>query len=120
MFTIKKQFSFAASHQLCGLPPEHVCSRLHGHNYSVELSLRAAAVDEIGFVKDYRELEFVKKWIDENLDHRHLNDVLPFNPTAELIAQFLFINFMDELPQLTAVTVKETDKTSATYEPERN
>lgn len=76
-------------------------------------------LDDTGFLKDYRELEFVKTWIDDNLDHRHLNDVLQFNPTAELIAQYLFIEFSEKLPQIVAVTVKETSKTSATYEPRR-
>ena len=120
MYTIKKRFSFSSSHQFRGLPETHPCSRNHGHNYEVEFTLQADTVNEIGFVKDYRELEFVKKYIDETLDHRNLNDILPFNPTAELIAHFLFVNFIDQLPQLIAVTVKETDKTSATYEFKRN
>jgi 6-pyruvoyltetrahydropterin/6-carboxytetrahydropterin synthase len=49
-------------------------------------------------VKDYRELEFVIKYIDETLDHRNLNDILPVNSTTELIAQFLFVNFIESLP----------------------
>ncbi|HUM68046.1 MAG TPA: 6-carboxytetrahydropterin synthase, partial [Chloroflexota bacterium] len=39
MYTISKQFHFSASHQLNGLPLEHQCARLHGHNYEVELIL---------------------------------------------------------------------------------
>jgi 6-pyruvoyltetrahydropterin/6-carboxytetrahydropterin synthase len=56
MYTIAKTFYFSASHVIGGLPPEHPCSRLHGHNYEVEVILQAAALDNVGFVRDYREL----------------------------------------------------------------
>lgn len=116
-FTISKRFEFCSSHQLTGLPQDHPCSRLHGHNYSVTLTLRSHELNEVGFVKDYRELENIKQWIDKTLDHRHLNDVISFNPTAELIAKWMYEELKEKEPNLISVTVKETDKTSATYEP---
>lgn len=117
MFTISKRFDFSASHQLTGLPEDHPCSRLHGHNYQVVMTLADDNLNPVGFVKDYRELSEVKKWIDETLEHRHLNDIFPFNPSAENLAKRLYDIFYLELNQLKSVTVKETDKTSATYEP---
>lgn len=39
MFRITKEFHFSASHQLTGLPEDHQCARLHGHNYIVEVEL---------------------------------------------------------------------------------
>ena len=39
MYTIAKRFAFSASHTIGGLPPEHPCARLHGHNYEVEVIL---------------------------------------------------------------------------------
>lgn len=117
MFTIKKEFSFSASHQLDGLPKDHPCSRLHGHNYKIIVELKSEKLDEIGFVKDYRELDLFKEFLDKNFDHRHLNDILPYNPTAENIAQILYIFFKLKFSQISAVTVKETDKTEARYEP---
>lgn len=119
MFKITKQFDFCASHQLDGLPATHPCSRLHGHNYEVVVELQDAELNETGFVKDYRELDVIKLYIDKELDHRHLNDILPFNPTAENIAKHLFALFQNLLPQVTSVTVKETPKTAAKYEPIR-
>lgn len=117
MFTIRKQFGFSASHRLNGLPKNHPCSRLHGHNYTVEFTLKSETLNEVGFVVDYRELDSIKKWIDEQIDHRDINTVFPkMNPTAENIAKMLFEVFRLEFPQLVSVTVKETDKTSATYE----
>jgi 6-pyruvoyltetrahydropterin/6-carboxytetrahydropterin synthase len=116
MYRISKRFSFSASHILEGLAQEHPCSRLHGHNYAITLHLKAKALDHVGFVKDYRGLDNVKKYIDENLDHRHLNDILPFNPTAENIAKYLYNIFVQDIPELYAVEVSETPKTTALYE----
>ncbi|MDH6307200.1 6-pyruvoyltetrahydropterin/6-carboxytetrahydropterin synthase [Dysgonomonas sp. PFB1-18] len=116
MYKISKQFSFSASHILEGLPQEHPCSRLHGHNYVVTVHLRSEHLNEVGFIKDYRELDNVKRYIDEKLDHRHLNDVLPLNPTAENMAKYLYDVFKKDIPELYAVEVSETPKTSAIYE----
>ena len=41
MYTIAKQFSFSASHVIDGVPEDHPCGRLHGHNYTVEVQLAA-------------------------------------------------------------------------------
>lgn len=116
MYKISKQFAFSASHILEGLPQEHPCSRLHGHNYMITVHLRADSLNDVGFVKDYRDLDNVKKYIDNTLDHRHLNDIIPFNPTAENIAKHLYDIFKTEIPELYAVEVSETPKTTAIYE----
>jgi len=118
MYKISKQFAFSASHILDGLPSEHPCARLHGHNYVVTVYLKSETLNEVGFVKDYRELSLVKDYIDANLDHRHLNDVFNFNPTAERIAKHFFDLFKDELPGLYAIEVSESSKTTAVYEAE--
>jgi 6-pyruvoyltetrahydropterin/6-carboxytetrahydropterin synthase len=124
MYTISKEFKFAASHSLENLPENHPCSRVHGHNYTVMVELRSNALNEAGFVLDYRALEPIKKWIDEVLDHRHLNDIVEFNPSAENLANYLHHNCQKLLPDLykkgiwiSAITVSETDKTWARYEP---
>ena len=54
-YRIAKRFRFEAAHQLGGLPPNHPCSRLHGHSYAVELVL-AGGLDARGFVVDYGDL----------------------------------------------------------------
>lgn len=117
---ISKDFAFSASHQLAGLPDSHQCSRLHGHNYVFRIEIEGHVVDP-GFVVDYAELGPIKSWIDDTLDHRHLNDVLDFNPTAENMAAAT----LDKVKQLLAdaghgnvsrlaVAVSETPKTWAT------
>ena len=116
MYKISKQFAFSASHQLNCLEESHPCARLHGHNYVVTVHLKAEKLNNIGFVKDYRALSIVKDYIDNQLDHRHLNDIIPGNPTAENIAFFLYSIFKKDIPELFAVEVSETPKTSAIYE----
>ncbi|GAA2321380.1 6-carboxytetrahydropterin synthase [Streptomyces caniferus] len=117
---ITKQFAFSASHQLDGLPEGHQCGRLHGHNYMVEVELSAQR-DQLtapGFVRDYGDLARLKGWIDEQLDHRHLNDVVKEgNPSAENLAIFIYEQWYTDYPELTAVRVSETPKTWAEYRP---
>jgi 6-pyruvoyltetrahydropterin/6-carboxytetrahydropterin synthase len=117
MYKISKQFAFSASHILNGLREGHPCGRMHGHNYVVTLHLRATTLDSHGFVRDYRDLDVVKNYINDNLDHRHLNDIIPYTPTAENIARFLYEEFSDKLPELYAVEISETPQTSCVYEP---
>lgn len=78
MLRITKEFHFSASHVLDRLPSWHPCARMHGHNYVVvlELSARREELTEAGFVRDYRELDAFKKWMDGTLDHRHLNEAM--------------------------------------------
>jgi 6-pyruvoyl-tetrahydropterin synthase len=118
MFRISKQFSFSASHILSLLGEGHPCARMHGHNYLITVHLKSQTLDEFGFVKDYKDLRIIKDFIDQKLDHRHLNDVIPGHPTSENIARFLYEHFKPEIPELYAVEVSETPQTSCIYEPE--
>lgn len=126
MFEISKEFAFSASHQLTHLNPDHPCARLHGHNYVVRVTLKGEMLDERGFVYDYRELDFFKQFIEDEIDHRHLNDVMAKivgqenasrYTTAEHLAQFFFgwIFETGDVPELYSVSVSETPKTWATY-----
>ncbi|KJR98534.1 MAG: 6-pyruvoyl tetrahydrobiopterin synthase [Desulfobulbaceae bacterium BRH_c16a] len=118
MFKITKEFSFSASHQLLGLPPDHPCARLHGHNYLVELELSGTTLNPHGFVRDYRELDIFKKYIDDEVDHRHLNEVFGTDfVTAEFLAQTFYAWCKKNWPEITAVRVSETPRTWAEYRP---
>ena len=115
MYIIRKEFHFSAAHRLTGLPENHPCSSVHGHNYIVTVELASAKLDAVGFVTDYRALEPFKKFINDVLDHQNLNDVFSFNPTAENMAKYIFTLFKVKFPQLSAVEVSETPKTNARY-----
>lgn len=116
---ITKKFEFSASHQLFGLDEGHQCARLHGHNYVVELELSADRTEltPTGFVRDYGELASFKSWLDRTLDHRHLNDLVDTNPTAENLAVWLYERWSKQFPELTSVRISETPKTWAEYRP---
>lgn len=116
MYKVHKEFEFCASHNLEGLEQGHPCMRVHGHNYKVIVELESETLNEDGFVCDYRKLEPIKRMLDNAFDHKHLNDFLPFQPSAENIAKHIYDLCKPQFPQLVAVTVKETDKTAATYE----
>jgi 6-pyruvoyltetrahydropterin/6-carboxytetrahydropterin synthase len=117
-YEIQKEFHFSASHQLLGLPEGHQCGRLHGHNYIVIVVLGSNDLNEHGFVVDYGELKPFKEYIDNTFDHRHLNDVLGFQTTAENMAKHLYLFAKDLWPQVIEVRVSETPKTWARYREE--
>lgn len=119
MYIITKQFSFSASHILENLPEGHKCARLHGHNYVVELVLEGRELDASGFVRDYGELAPFKTFIDEKLDHRHLNDVIDGPTSAENLSRFLYEQSRSLWPEVAAVRVSETPRTWAEYRPDK-
>lgn len=114
MYRISKEFSFEASHQLVGLQESHPCMRVHGHSYKCILEFKSETLKN-GFVIDFRELDIIKHQINDLFDHRHLN-LLIEQPTSENIAKFIFDLVKTRFPELVKVTIKETDKTSASYE----
>ena len=54
---IYKKFSIEAAHRLTNLPPEHKCSRLHGHSFQVELRVSGEVDEEYGWVQDFGEIK---------------------------------------------------------------
>jgi 6-pyruvoyltetrahydropterin/6-carboxytetrahydropterin synthase len=114
MYTIKKTFHFSASHVLNGLHEGHQCGRLHGHNYQVEIVLRSQVLNGPGFVVDYGELKAFKAMVD-GYDHRHLNDLMECNPTAENLARALYNEAKLLWPETCAVRVSETPATWAEF-----
>jgi 6-pyruvoyltetrahydropterin/6-carboxytetrahydropterin synthase len=122
-FTIGKTFGFEGGHRLSGLPDGHKCARQHGHSYQVEIILTASSLEEPGFVTDFGALRPFQEFLDAELDHRNLHEVLPFEPTSERLAQFLagwFVqNLQPEIPgRLAAVRVRETGRSWARFEVE--
>ncbi|SMO42057.1 6-carboxytetrahydropterin synthase QueD [Paracoccus laeviglucosivorans] len=117
MYRISKEFHFSASHQLGHLPADHQCARLHGHNYIVSVELASTTLNADGFVRDYHELSALKHYIDSELDHRHLNDVLDLPSTAENMARHFYDWSKARWPETVAVRVSETPKTWAEYRP---
>lgn len=120
MYVITKAFTFEAAHRLPEMPDGHQCKRPHGHSYRVIVELQNDILDEYGFVEDYGALKDIKQYVDDVLDHKDLTVIfgVPWNSTtAERLAQRLYEIWKPWHPLITAVTVCETAKTSATWRP---
>lgn len=113
---IFKDFTFEAAHRLPNLPPEHKCSRLHGHSFRVRVWV-SGEVDAItGWVMDFGDIKAACQPVIDELDHRYLNDIPGLeNPTSERIAEWLWKRLRPLLPQLSAVEVRETCTAGCRY-----
>jgi 6-pyruvoyltetrahydropterin/6-carboxytetrahydropterin synthase len=143
MFTIHKRLrAFSAAHRLIkGYTGK--CRDLHGHNYSLEVTLTAETLDQYDFVIDFDAIKaHLDTWVQDHWDHATLisaadHKLLAFiqqenqsyfvipgehNTTAERLAEFLFHQFTDILKplfkavKLTEVRVYESETAWASYQ----
>ena len=111
---------FSGGHHLRNYPGN--CERPHGHNWKIEVCVRATGLDELGMGIDFKTLKkHVNKIVDE-LDHEDLNEHPAFrdrNPSSEHISMFIFSSLKDELQSdrysLYSVKVRETDSSGVIY-----
>ncbi|NNJ97810.1 MAG: 6-carboxytetrahydropterin synthase QueD [Gammaproteobacteria bacterium] len=122
-YQLKVVTEFASAHTLQAYPGP--CSRMHGHNWKVELEAVATKLDDIGMAVDFKTMKAAAKEVGDRLDHRYLNDLDPFtavNPTAENIAAYMYREIAAVLNSDTirvkAVTLWETDRASVRYSEE--
>ena len=115
MYKVSKRMEIAGSHQL-RLNYESKCENLHGHNWIVTVYVQAETLDLNGMVIDFTTL---KERIHGKLDHKHLNDVVEINPTAENIAFWIACE-VDQIRPLGAkcykVEVQESEGNVAIWE----
>lgn len=84
--TCTRRLQFCCGHRVMG--HENKCAHLHGHNYVVELTARAAKLDGIGRVIDFSVLkDKIGGWIERQWDHGFVLNVDDVN-TAEMIRKF--------------------------------
>lgn len=119
-YTLKIVTDFAAAHALRDYAGE--CSRLHGHNWKVEVEVKASTLDKAGMGIDFKAIRNAAKSLANALDHRHLNELEPFdkiNPTAENIAAYFFRGLSSTLNNdrvnVSAITIWETERACVRY-----
>jgi len=103
-FILTKIFTFDSAHRLVDYDGK--CSNLHGHTYKLEVSI-AGDKDDKGMVIDFG---IFKKLVEERVidlfDHKYLNELMEFNPTAENICEWIW----DELEPLIETKGYNLDK----------
>lgn len=108
MYTVIKRMEISASHRLRLSYPSK-CENLHGHNWIITVYCRSVELNADGMVVDFTH---IKQIVEKQLDHRNLNDILPFNPTAENIARWI----CDQIPSCFKVEVRESEGNTVIYE----
>ena len=108
MYEVKKRIEVSAAHKLA-LDYESKWTNLHGHNWIIDVYLRRETLNANGMVMDFTE---IKKKIQDKFDHKVINEVVDFNPTAENMAKYI----CDELaPYCYRVDVQESIDNIASY-----
>jgi 6-pyruvoyltetrahydropterin/6-carboxytetrahydropterin synthase len=98
MWEISAEILLAARHQIRGVPDEG--GRVHAHRWAIKAFVRAAALDRIGWVLDFQELERALRRLVAPYEGAFINDVPPWNdvnPTRENLARFIAEGLAREL-----------------------
>ena len=113
---IFKKFTIEAAHWLPHVPEGHKCRRMHGHSFHIQVFVRGPVDAHLGWVMDFADIKSAWRAIDEQLDHRCLNDVAGLqNPTSENLARWIWEHLAPELPGLSKVLVRETCTSGCVY-----
>ena len=108
MYYVTKRLEISASHSL-SLSYKSKCENMHGHNWIIYVHCKSKTLNADGMVADFTD---IKQIIHSKLDHQNLNEVLPFNPTAENIAKWI----CDQIEYCYKVEVWESENNKACYE----
>jgi 6-pyruvoyltetrahydropterin/6-carboxytetrahydropterin synthase len=105
MIELTQEFGFDAAHYLGDGAPEN--SRLHGHSFYAEVTLRGEPDVKTGFLRDLGEVKAALEEIRAGLDHRLLNEVEGLgNPTLENLARYIYSRAKAALPEVTRVKIR--------------
>lgn len=120
MFELDIEREFSAAHHLEGYDGN--CSKKHGHNWTVQVFVRAEELDGVGIAMDFKILKRELDAILEELDHKDLNETGLFvskNPTSEMIARFIYKRLAGRIGSarlgISKVRVCESRSSGASY-----
>lgn len=121
MYEITTKKAFSAAHNLKDIGGR--CEELHGHNFTVEVSVVSKKLNEEGLLIDFRILEGWIEEILEELDHKFLNDIPYFkdiNPSSENIAKYIYDRIYEKVNsgeiKVSRITVWESENARVSYE----
>lgn len=137
MYRLQTEDSFDAAHFLAGYDGK--CRYIHGHRWRVIVEIQTADLQESGQMRgmcvDFKMLKRDLKKITDKLDHALIIEKgslkpktlevlqeeefaiveLPFRPTAEHLAQYVYENMSSLGYDISLVTVYETPANCASY-----
>src|SRR5258706_2061831 len=107
LFEITKAATFDAAHRLPqGGPEGSAYTRLHGHSFRVEASVRGAERAPVGWVADLASLDAALKTAAAELDHTLLNEHPGLeSPTLEHLCLFFAAKLQPRFPGLCRIVV---------------
>ena len=109
-------FYFSAAHLL----PFYngPCSRLHGHNYRLQVVLEGVPNPRDGMIRDFEEIR-AKVWesVLVQCDHHNLNELME-NPTAENLIAWMWPRLKPHLEGLKELRLWETPEYCVAYQGE--
>jgi len=89
------------------------CENMHGHTFVLEAHFAVDRLDRSGISIDFSTL---KAYLDQLLpDHRVLNDLYDFSPSAENLSRHFFGLIRRKYPSLSRVILWESDDTGCEY-----
>ncbi len=113
---LMKSFDFEAAHLLPCFPEGHKCRRLHGHSYKVDVVIQGDIPKGECHLLDYADIKSTYAPIRDRLDHYYLNEIEGLeNPTAEVLAKWIWDRLKPALPMLAVIRVHETCNNACEY-----
>ncbi|MCX7756912.1 MAG: 6-carboxytetrahydropterin synthase QueD [candidate division WOR-3 bacterium] len=110
-WTIIVSMKFCAAHYLQNYRDK--CENLHGHTYKIVIYIAGNKLNNTGIIYDFKE---IKEYLKEILpDHRCLNEIYSFNPTAENLAYYFYHIIKQKYP-VKKVEIWEDETQAASYE----
>jgi len=110
---VSRSFEFQAAHHLPNHPGK--CHRLHGHTYRLEVRCEGPVDPTSGMVVDFADVrKLVEAKVLDVLDHQLLNDFLE-NPTAELVAVWIWDRLSQTALPLSEIRLHETSACYVVY-----
>lgn len=120
MYELTVKATFSAAHSLRDY--EGPCSRLHGHNWVVEVAVCGEILQPNGILIDFGEVKQATYDVIAPLDHSNLNEVPPFdrsNPTSENLARWIYEQVGKRVNtgglRVSRVNIREAETCCASY-----
>ena len=106
VFEITKAAAFDAAHRLPTHPEGSPYTRLHGHSFRVEATLRGPATPPVGWAGDLGALDGALRGVAGDLDHGLLNDIPGLeSPTLEALCLHFAARLKGRFPGLVRIVV---------------